>query len=340
MVARLAARPPILNPVHIAIAGSVATDHLQVFSGKFSDSLVEDQLDKLSVSFLVDDLEVRRGGCAANISFGLAALGHKPTLVAAVGQDFVSQGYQTWLEESGIDCSELLVSENKHTALCTITTDASQAQIVTFFPGAMAQARDIDLDELHNRRPIDLVLIGPDDPEAMLRHTETARRIGVPFAADPSQQLAYADGELIAKLIDGAAYLFSNDYEAALIAKKTGWSEADIAARVGIRVVTHGKDGAIVHDEAGLAWEVPAISDVNAVDPTGVGDSFRAGFLAGVAAGLTLERSAQLGCTIAASVVETTGTQEYVLAQDEFLTRFEANYGTEARVEIASALSI
>ena len=107
--------------MHIAIAGSVATDHLQVFSGKFSDSLVEDQLDKLSVSFLVDDLEVRRGGCAANISFGLAALGHKPTLVAAVGQDFVSQGYQTWLEESGIDCSELLVSENKHTLMnCTI----------------------------------------------------------------------------------------------------------------------------------------------------------------------------------------------------------------------------
>lgn len=340
MVAGLPARPPILNSVHLAIAGSVATDHLQTFSGKFSDSLVEEQLDKLSVSFLVDDLEVRRGGCAANIAFGLAALGHRPTLVAAVGQDFVQQGYQTWLDQAGVDCSEVHVSETKHTALCTITTDSTQAQIVTFFPGAMSEARDFDLEELHQRRPIDLVLIGPDDPAAMLRHTETARRLGIPFAADPSQQLAFADGELIQKLIDGATYLFSNDYEAALIAKKTGWSNSDIASRVGIRVVTHGKDGAVVHDAAGATWEVPAISGVTAVDPTGVGDSFRAGFLAGVGAGLSLERSAQVGCTIAASVVETTGTQEYVLSEAGFASRFEANYGLEARVEVAEALSV
>jgi adenosine kinase len=334
------ARPPILFPVHLAIAGSVATDHLQIFPGLFSDSLVADQLDKLSVSFLVNDLEVRRGGCAANITFGLAALGHRPTLVASVGQDFVNQGYQAWLESAGVDCSELRVSETAHTALCTITTDEAQAQIVTFFPGAMAEAREIDIAELHARRPIDLLLIGPDDPEAMLRHTNTARQLGIPFAADPSQQLAFADGELISQLIDGATYLFSNDYEAALIARKTGWSDADIASRVGIRVVTHGKDGAVVHDAAGLTWEVPAISGLTAVDPTGVGDSFRAGFLAGVAAGLTLERSAQVGCTIAASVVETTGTQEYVLGAEEFAARFEANYGLDARTEIVAALSI
>lgn len=326
--------------MHLAIAGSVATDHLQTFGGKFSDSLVQEQLQSLSVSFLVDELEARRGGCAANISFGLAALGHNPTLVASVGQDFVQQGYQSWLEAAGVDCSEVRVSASRQTALGTITTDQTQAQIVTFFPGAMAEAREIDIEELHRRRPIDLLLIGPDDPQAMLRHTETARRLKIPFAADPSQQLAFADGELIAKLIEGAAYLFSNEYEAALIAKKTGWSQSDIAERVGIRVVTHGKDGAIVHDEHGLAWEVPAITGLTAVDPTGVGDSFRAGFLAGIAAGLNLERSAQVGCTIAASVVETKGTQEYVLKEGRFTSRFEANYGTEARVEALGALSI
>lgn len=323
--------------MHLAIAGSVATDHLQVFSGKFSDSLVPDQLDKLSVSFLVEDLDVRRGGCAANIAFGLAALGLRPTLVASVGRDFADQGYQQWLEDAGVDCSRVHVSPDKHTALCTITTDDAHAQIVTFYAGAMADARTIDVLELGD---FDLVLIGPDDPEAMNRHTAACREAGVPFAADPSQQLAWADGDLIRDLVDGAAYLFSNDYESALIQTKTGWSEAEVQAHVGTRVVTRGKDGVTVYPSDGAPIEVAAIPDVDAVDPTGVGDSFRGGFLAGVAAGLDLERAAQIGCTIAASVVETTGTQEYALTREAFLDRLGSAYGDEARAEVSAALDL
>jgi len=325
--------------VHLAIAGSVATDHLQTFAGKFSDSLVPDQLDKLAVSFLVDDLDIRRGGCAANITFALASLGLRPTLVAAVGLDFVDQGYKAWLENAGVDCSRVLVSPTLHTALCTITTDEAHAQIVTFYPGAMSQARQIDVAELHGRDPIDLLLIGPDDPEGMLRHTRAARDLGIPFAADPSQQLAWADGELIRELVDGAAYLFSNDYEAALIARKTGWDDADIAERVGVRVVTHGKKGAVVHAADGRVHEIAALAGIAAVDPTGVGDSFRGGFLAGVAAGLGLERAAQIGCAIAASVVETIGTQEYLLDRTAFLERLGTAYGPQAQADIATALS-
>jgi len=325
--------------VHLAIAGSVATDHLQIFQGKFSDSLVPDQLDKLSVSFLVEDLDIRRGGCAANIAFALGVLGHRPTLVAAVGTDFVDQGYQTWLEEHGVDCSLVHVSPTAHTALCTITTDEAHAQIVTFYPGAMAEARRIDVGQIHRERPIDVLLIGPDDPEGMQRHTATARELGIPFAADPSQQLAWADGDMIRDLIDGAAYLFSNDYEDALIQSKTGWSADEVHKRVGTRVVTRGKDGVSVYPPDAAVIEVPAIPDVEAVDPTGVGDSFRAGFLAGVAAGLDLERSAQVGCTIAASVVETTGTQEYVLERDAFVSRLTSVYGESAGAEVASALT-
>ncbi|MFD1860057.1 carbohydrate kinase family protein [Aeromicrobium camelliae] len=326
--------------MHLAIAGSVATDHLQTFSGRFSDSLVPDQLDKISVSFLVDDLEVRRGGCAANISFGLAQLGHAPTLVASVGTDFADQGYQKWLETAGVDCSQLRVSRDRHTALCTITTDDAHAQIVTFYPGAMAEAREIDIAELHSSRPIDLLLIGPDDPEGMLRHTRAAREIGLAFAADPSQQLAWADGEIIRDLIDGAAYLFCNEYEAALIEKKTGWGEAEVQEHVGTRVVTHGKDGAVVYTPGGERIEVSAIDGIEAVDPTGVGDSFRAGYLAGVAAGLSPQRCAEVGCTIAAAVVETVGTQEYDLHADTFLRRVEQQYGRDAREEIHQALAI
>lgn len=326
--------------MHLAIAGSVATDHLQIFSGKFSDSLVPDQLDKLAVSFLVEDLDIRRGGCAANISFALGSLGHRPTLVAAVGTDFVDQGYQSWLEKAGVDCSLVHVSPTLHTALCTITTDDAHAQIVTFYPGAMAQARRIDVGAIHAEHPIDLLLIGPDDPAGMQRHTQTARELEIPFAADPSQQLAWADGDLIADLVEGATYLFSNDYEAALIEQKTGWTEQGVQSRVGTRIVTRGKEGVSVYPSEGEVVQVSAIPDVDAVDPTGVGDSFRAGFLAGIAAGLDLERSAQVGCAIAAGVVETTGTQEYTVGRDAFITRIRGAYGESAAAEIDAALDL
>lgn len=326
--------------MHLAIAGSVAADHLQTFSGKFSDSLVPDQLAKLSVSFLVEDLDIRRGGCAANITFALARLGVSPLLVAAVGRDFAEQGYQEWLESAGVDCSHVRVSPDLHTALCTITTDDAHAQIVTFYPGAMAEAREIDVAALHAEQPIDLLLIGPDDPEAMQRHTRTARDAGIPFAADPSQQLAWAGGNLIRDLVEGATYLFTNDYEAALIEQKTGWSAADVRSRVGTQIITRGKDGVSVFPADGDPIEVTAIQGVQAVDPTGVGDSFRGGFLAGVAAGLGFERAAQIGCTVAASVVETTGTQEYVLEGESFLGRVAETYGDAARADIADALTL
>ncbi len=325
--------------MHLAIAGSVALDHLQTFEGRFSDSLVPDQLATLSVSFLVEDLEIRRGGCAANIAFALGSLGHRPTLVASVGTDFVEQGYRAWLEEAGVDCSLVHVSPTAHTALCTITTDEAHAQIVTFYPGAMAEARRIDVAEIHAENPIDVLLIGPDDPAGMQRHTQTARSLGIPFAADPSQQLAWAGGDLIRDLIEGATYLFTNDYEAALIEQKTGWSSADVRATVTTQVITRGKDGVSVYTADGQV-DVPAIAGIEAVDPTGVGDSFRAGFLAGVAAGLTLERCAQVGCTIAASVVETTGTQEYTLSRAAFLERVAGAYGDAAAAEIGEALSL
>ncbi len=324
--------------VHLAITGSIATDHLMTFPGKFADSIVPEELDKISLSFLVTDLDVRRGGCAANISFALAKLGHRALLVGAVGQDFDVE-YRGWLDAAGVDTSGVLVSETRHTARFVCTTDSSMAQIATFYSGAMAEARDIDITAFGDKQ-FDLVLIGPDDPEGMVRHTRACRDNGIPFAADPSQQLAWADGDVIRDLIEGATYLFSNDYEAALIEQKTGWTSADVQAHVGTRIVTRGKNGVTVFPADGEPIEVTAIEGVVAVDPTGVGDSFRAGFLAGVAAGLSFERSAQIGCAIAASVVETTGTQEYDLDRESFLKRIGAAYGEQAQTDIGAALTL
>lgn len=305
------------------------------FPGLFADSLVPEELAKISLSFLVEDLEVRRGGCGANISFALAKLGHTPVLVAAVGADFDTE-YRGWLADAGVDLSGVAVSSTQHTARFVCTTDASHAQIATFYAGAMSESREIDITALGE---FDLVLIAPDDPAGMVRHTQACRDAGIDFAADPSQQLAFADGETIRQLVDGATYLFSNDYESALITKKTGWSAEEVRDRVGIQVTTRGKDGVSIYGPDGVI-EVSAIPDVTAVDPTGVGDSFRAGFLAGIAAGLDLERSAQIGCTIAASVVETTGTQEYTLKHDAFIERLRGAYGDTAAAEVDRALNL
>lgn len=319
----------------LLITGSIATDHLMSFPGKFSESLVVDQLDKLALSFLVDDLEVRRGGCAANICFGLGSLGLRPILVGAVGADWVD--YRAWLERHNVDCSAVHVSDTKHTARFVCTNDSSMAQIASFYAGAMSEAREIELKPIVDRlEGVDLVHIGPNDPEGMLRHTQECRDRGYKFLADPSQQLAFGDGEMIRDLIDGAEILFSNEYEAALITQKTGWSAEEVLDRVGTWVVTLGAEGVRLDRKGQDSLHVPAVPEIEKVEPTGVGDAFRAGFLAALHWGLPYERAAQLGCLLAVYVVERVGTQEYTLHQSAFLDRFRAAYGDQAAEDIAS----
>jgi adenosine kinase len=213
------------------------------------------------------------------------------------------------------------------------------AQFASFYPGAMSEAREIELRPVEQRvGGVDYVLVAPNDPDAMLRHTEECRERGYPFIADPSQQLAFGDGDLIRQLVDGAAILFSNEYEAALIEKKTGWGPDEIRSRVGTWVITLGADGVRVEVEGEEPIVVPAVPEVEKVEPTGVGDAFRAGYLAGQAWGLSLERSAQLGCLLAVHVVEKVGTQEYTLHQSAFLERCAQAYGDEAAAELAKHL--
>lgn len=321
----------------IAITGSIATDHLMTFQGRFADSLVVEHLDKISLSFLADSLKVHRGGIAANIAFGMARLGYAPVLVGAVGPDFTD--YRSWLERHGVDCESIHVSETQHTARFVCTTDLDMAQIATFYPGAMSEARDIELAPVAERvGGLDLVLVCPNDPEAMARHTQECRKRDIPFLADPSQQLAFADGPAIRELIDGAAYLFTNDYEAELIEQKTGWTQEEILGRVGVRVITRGKDGASILRKGEPTIEVPIANLVVPVDPTGVGDAFRAGFLAGLTWDLGLERCAQIGSTLAAYVVSTVGTQEYQLTYEQFIDRLREAYGDAVADEVAPHL--
>ena len=322
----------------IGVAGSVGLDHLMTFSGKFTDSFVAGSLEKVSLSFLVDSLDVRRGGCAANICYGMGALGLNPVLIAAVGKDWAD--YEAWLSRHGVDTSHALVSTTLYTAHFMVTTDDDLNQIASFFPGAMSEARNIELAPIMEKTGrFDMVVISPDDPEAMLHHSDVCRSEGIAFAADPSQQMARMSGEEIKLLIDGASYLFLNEYELALAMQKTGWSDREILEHVKIRVVTLGSKGAKVESAAGEFVQVGVPQEKSKTDPTGVGDSFRSGFIAGLAWGLSHERCAQLGSLIATYVIETMGTQEYRFTSAEFLARFEGAYGADAAAEIAPHLN-
>ncbi|MET7948404.1 carbohydrate kinase family protein [Micromonospora sp. NPDC005324] len=316
----------------IAVSGSIATDHLMRFPGRFAEQLVAGSLDTVSLSFLVDDLVVRRGGVAANIAFGLAQLGHRPVLLGAVGGDFGD--YRSWLEGHGVDCSEVQVSSVAHTARFICTTDTDLCQIASFYPGAMGEPDRISLDGVAARAGgLGLVILAAENPDTMLARAAACRRLGLPFAADPSQQLARMPSADIEAMINGARYLLTNEYEAALLESKTGLSEDDILRRVGVRVVTLGANGVRITGQDG-DFLVPAAQVGAIVDPTGVGDGFRAGFFAALAVDLPIERAAQVGCVLATHVLEVEGPQEYTIDADAFERRIAESYGSHVAVDV------
>ena len=321
--------------VRIAVTGSIATDHLMTFPGRFVDQLIAEKLDRVSLSFLVEDLEIRRGGVAANIAFGLGVLGLNPLLIGAVGPDFGP--YRDWLTAHGVDCAGVRESARHHTARFVCTTDRDGNQIASFYPGAMREDAEISLAPFTGRGDgLDLVLIGASDPGAMLTRTAECVSLGVPFAADPSQQLPRLDGPDARALVAGARFLFCNEYEEALIERKTGWTSAEVLAQVGVRVTTLGAAGARVERDGEAPLVVAPVREAHKADPTGTGDAFRAGFLAAIGWGLSLERAAQLGNLVAVSALETVGPQEYELKPAQVAGRIAETYGDEAAAEISA----
>ena len=318
----------------VVVTGSIATDHLMTFPGRFAEQFVEGQMENVSLSFLVDDLVQHRGGAGANMAYGMGLLGLGPVLVGAVGSDF--DDYEAWLRRHGVDTASIRWSEVKHTARFTCTTDATNNQIASFYSGAMAEASEIELAPVAARVGApDLVIVGPNDPTAMVRHTRECLDRGYPFLADPSQQLAWADGEMIRTLVDGADLLFTNEYEAALLRQKTGWSHADVLGRVGTWVTTRAANGVRVEQRDAETIEVIAVPETKPVEPTGGGDALRAGFVAARQWGLGVERATQVGSAVATAAVEVIGTQEYDLPRGSFLERFALAFGADAADEVA-----
>lgn len=309
----------------VLVAGSLAFDHIMSFPGFFKDHILPDRVHMINVSFLVDKIEKQRGGCAGNIAYTLSLLGETPRIVAAAGNDFAD--YQAWLSKHGIDTSAIKRVDDEITATCFVTTDKSDNQITGFYVGAMARAKEISLKEVAGPNPAVLV-VAPDDPEAMLRHCREAREISLPVVYDPSFQVIALDGDKLMQGAEGARAMILNDYEFAVFQEKTDKTHAQLLESIEMLVVTLGEKGSLIHTRDNPEpVEVGAARPTEVVDPTGAGDAYRGGFVAGMIRGSSLEECGRMGSVAAVYAIENYGTQNHSYSPDEFAARYEDNFG-------------
>lgn len=305
----------------ILLTGSVAYDYLMTFPGLFKEQILPERLESISLSFLVDSMSRQRGGVAPNIAYTMALLGERPRVMATVGEDF--EEYRAWLEGTGVDTSLMKTVPGVFTASFFATTDQANAQIASFYPGAMGYAASQSLKGLPARP--DLVLVSPNEPAAMTKFAAEARELGIPYLYDPSQQVLRLNGQELARDMQGAFLLFCNDYEYGLISKKTGWDLAQMLAHVRVLVVTRGKDGATLYT-GGEEHHIPTVPERQVVDPTGVGDAFRGGFLAGYSRGFDWQLCGRIGSLGAVYCLEQKGPQNHAYTREQFVARFREHF--------------
>jgi adenosine kinase len=305
----------------LIVTGSIAFDYLMQFPGKFTEHILAEHLQRVSLSFLVDSMDKRRGGCAPNIAYTLALLGERPYLVATAGQDF--KEYDEWLQAAGVDTSHVHRVPDKFTASFFCSTDIDNNQIASFYIGAMANASELSLRTIHEPG---LVTISPNDPGAMVQYAEECRAMGVSFIFDPGQQCARLSGGELREGISGARLVICNDYEFELIRQKTGMDEQQLLRHASALMITRGENGCSVY-ESPTRIDIPAITPHRIVDPTGVGDAFRGGVMKGMAVDKSLKDCAQLGTVAATYALEHLGGQSHAYTIKEFTDRYAEYFG-------------
>ena len=312
----------------ILITGSVAYDYLMTFPGYFKEQILPERLESISLSFLVDSMSKQRGGIAPNIAYTMALLGERPRVMATVGEDF--EEYRAWLEAKGVDTALMCVVGGVFTASFFATTDQASAQIASFYPGAMGFAATQSLTELGSKP--DLVIVSPNAPDAMMKFPAECRDLGINYLYDPSQQVLRLEGHEIARDMEGAHFLFCNDYEFGLISKKTGWSLDQVLDHVNNLVITRGKDGSDLYSGT-EAVHIPTVPEDEIVDPTGVVDAFRGGFLTGYSRGFDWKLCGEIGSLAAVYCLEQRGPQSHNYSREEFVTRFRRHFDDRGNLD-------
>jgi adenosine kinase len=316
--------------MNIVVSGSIAYDYLMTFPGRFQDHILSSQLANLSVSFLVDSMVRQRGGVATNIAYNLALLGERPRVMATVGQDF--EEYRAWLEERGVDTSAIIAIPDEFTASFFVSTDQENNQIAMFYPGGMAHAHKLMFQDL-GEMVIDLAIISPNDPRAMVQYAEECTAQDIPYLYDPSQQIVRLSGAELRAGIEGAKILMVNEYEFGMISEKTGWSENDVTSHVQALIITLGEQGSAVYADGG-SIDIPVVPPAQIVDPTGVGDAYRAGFVKGLALGASWEIAGRMGAVAAAYVLEKKGTQNHSYTRTGFVARYRQHFDDQGLLEM------
>ena len=305
----------------LIVTGSIAFDYMMSFPGKFTEHFLADHIERVSLSFLVDTMDKRRGGCAPNIAYTLALLGERPMLMGTAGEDFGE--YRQWLEATGVDTSLVRQVAGKFTASFFCSTDQANNQIASFYTGAMANAAELSFRTVPD---CGLAIISPNDPAAMVQYAEECRTMGIPYIFDPGQQCARMSGEELRDGLVGASVVICNDYELELLRQKTELSEADVLKHSKALIVTRGEKGASVITLD--SWvDIPAVTPRRIVDPTGVGDAFRGGLMKGLAMGQSYQVSASCGAVAATYALEHLGGQSHAYTWDEFKERYEEHFG-------------
>ncbi len=305
----------------ILLTGSVAYDYLMTFPGLFKEQILPERLERISLSFLVDSMSHQRGGVVPNIAYTMALLGERPRVMATVGEDFGE--YRKFLEDAGVDTALMEVVPGLFTASFFATTDRLNAQIASFYPGAMEVAAKQSILQVRPRP--DLVVISPNAPDAMTKFAAECRQFKIPYLYDPSQQILRLEGPELARDMEGAHFFFVNDYEFGLIAQKTGWDLAQMLQHVKVVVVTRGKDGADLYTGSKQVF-IPTVPEERIVDPTGVGDAFRGGFLAGYAHSFDWKLCGEIGSLAAVYCLEQKGPQNHTYTRTEFVRRFREHF--------------
>ncbi len=313
----------------ILLTGSVAYDYLMTFPGLFKEQILPERLASISLSFLVESMSKQRGGIAPNIAYTMALLGEKPRVMATVGEDFGD--YRAWLDAKGVDTDLMKVVPGLFTASFFATTDTDSAQIASFYPGAMAHSATQSLKDLDSKP--DLVIVSPSAPDAMMKFPAECRELDIKYLYDPSQQVLRLEGAELARDMEGAYFLFCNDYEFGLISKKTGWSLDQILEHVEVLVITRGKDGADLY-VGGDAVHIPTVPEDQVVDPTGVGDAFRGGFLAGYSHGFDWKLCGEIGSLSAVYCLEQRGTQNHSYTKEDFVKRFRKHFDDAGKLDV------
>ncbi len=311
----------------ILVTGSLAFDYIMDFPGKFSDHIMPDKIHALNLSFLVRTLNKQQGGTAGNIAYNLALLQTPVSIFASAGNDFSE--YSAFLVQSGVDISNIQIIKDKPTASAFIMTDKEDNQITGFYPGAMSDSVNYSLKDLQQKP--DFVIISPNDPKAIIKQAEECRSLNIPFMMDMGMQLPALDQQQIRDTLKRAKILIGNDYEIDLLKTKASLTETDLFKEVEIIITTLGAKGSIIQTQDEKI-EVPAAKTTEVLDPTGAGDAYRAGFLAGFLKGLDLQICGQMGSVASCYAVEKYGTTSHTFSKDVFRARYKENFQEELNI--------